>query len=139
MRAAPASRLELTVRSARSRLIAAAAPMLDGVCLCAFVLLGRQSHDIGEGASWFFIVVWPFIAGWFITAVATGLYTSRSRPWMRLAITEVVGIAIALVLRSTITHRDSPLTFIIVAFGFIALATIGWRAVAFAFPRLARR
>ena len=113
--------------------------MLDGVCLCAFVLLGRQSHDIGEGASWFFIVVWPFIAGWFVAAVATRLYTSRSRRWTRLAITEVVGIAIALVLRSTITHRDSPLTFIIVAFGFIALATIGWRAVAFAFPRLARR
>jgi len=113
--------------------------MLDGVCLCAFVLLGRQSHDIGEGASWFFIVVWPFIAGWFVAAVATRLYTSRSRRWTRLAITEVVGIAIALVLRSTITHRESPLTFIIVAFGFIALTTIGWRAVAFALSRRARR
>jgi hypothetical protein len=117
----------------------AAPPILDGVCLCAFVILGRQSHDIGEGAQWFFIVVWPFIAGWLAAALALGLYTSRSRFGMRLAITEVVGIAIALVLRSTVTHRDTPLTFIIVAVGFIVLTTVGWRVVAFAFFRLARR
>jgi hypothetical protein len=112
---------------------------LDGVCLCAFVILGRQSHDIGEGALWFFIVVWPFIAGWFAAAVAVGLYTSRRQFGVRLVITEVVGIAIAVVLRSTGTHRDTPLTFIIVAFGFIVLTTVGWRVVAFALSRLARR
>ena len=115
------------------------APILDAVCLCAFVILGRQSHDISDGAQWFFIVVWPFIAGWFAAALATGLYTSRSRLPLRLAITEVVGIAIAMVLRSTITHRDTPLAFIIVAFGFIALSTIGWRVVAFAVMRLTHR
>jgi Protein of unknown function (DUF3054) len=117
----------------------AAPPILDGVCLCAFVILGRQSHDIGEGAAWFFVVVWPFIAGWFAAALATGLYTSRSRLPARLAVTEVVGVAIALVLRSTITHRDTPIAFIIVAYGFIALPTIGWRVVAFAVSRVARR
>ena len=114
-------------------------PILDGACLCAFVILGRQSHDIGEGAQWFFTVVWPFIAGWFAVALALRLYTSRSRLWTRLAITEVVGVAIALVLRSAITHRDTPIAFIIVAFGFIALSTIGWRVVAFVFSRVARR
>jgi Protein of unknown function (DUF3054) len=117
----------------------AAPPIVDGVCLCAFVILGRQSHDIGEGALWFFVVVWPFIAGWFATAFAVGLYRSRRRFLARLAITEVVGIAIALVLRSTLTHRDTPLAFIIVAYGFIAISTIGWRAVARAYSRYARR
>jgi hypothetical protein len=111
---------------------------LDGVCLCAFVILGRQSHDIGEGPQWFFIVVWPFIAGWFATALATGLYTSRTRLPLRLSVTEVVGVAIALVLRSTITHRDTPLAFIIVAYAFIALSTIGWRVVVFAVSRYPR-
>ena len=113
-------------------------PILDGVCLCAFVILGRQSHDIGEGALWFFIVVWPFIVGWFAAAIATGLYTGRKQLPVRLAVTEVVGGAIALVVRSTITHRDTPIAFIVVAYGFIALSTIGWRAVAFAVFRLAR-
>src|ERR1700686_1349171 len=107
----------------------AAPPILDGVCLCAFVILGRQSHDIGEGAAWVFVAVWPFIAGWFAVALVTGLYTSRSQRPVRLAVTEVVGVAIALVLRSTITHRDTLIAFIIVAFGFIALSTIGWRGV----------
>jgi predicted anti-sigma-YlaC factor YlaD len=110
----------------------AAPPILDGVCLCAFVILGRQSHDVGEGAAWFFVVVWPFIASWFAVAVVTGLYASRSRLPARLAVTEVVGVAIALVMRSTITHRDTPIAFIIVAYGFIAISTIGWR-----FPRSA--
>jgi Protein of unknown function (DUF3054) len=114
-------------------------PILDGVCLCAFVILGRQTHDIVEGALWFFIVVWPFLAGWFAAALATGLYRSRSKVPMRLAIAELLGIAIALVLRSTITHRDTPLTFIIVAVGFIAVTTIGWRALAFAYSRSVRR
>jgi Protein of unknown function (DUF3054) len=67
------------------------------------------------------------------------LYTSRSRFPLRLAATEVVGVAIAVVLRSTITHRDTPIAFIIVAYGFIALSTIGWRVVAFALSRVARR
>jgi hypothetical protein len=114
-------------------------PIMDAVCLCAFVILGRQSHDISEGAQWLLTVVWPFIAGWFAAALALGLYTARRRPGVRLAMTEVAGIAIALVLRSTVTHRDTPFTFIIVAVGFILLTTVGWRVVAFAFFRLVRR
>ena len=117
----------------------AAPAILDGVCLCAFVILGRQSHDIGEGALWFFIVVWPFIAGWFAVALALGLYTARNRLRVRLATTAILGIVISLLLRATVTHRDTPLAFIIVAVGFIVLTTVGWRVVAFALSRLARR
>ena len=41
----------------------------------------------------------------------------------------VGGIAIALVLRAVVTHRDTPIAFIIVAYAFIGLATFGWRLV----------
>jgi hypothetical protein len=84
-------------------------------------------------------VAWPFIAGWFAVALACGVYVVGSRFWVRLAFTAVVGVALALLLRAAVTHRTIPVAFIAVAYGFIALSTFGWRALALALPRLARR
>ena len=102
----------------------------DAVCIAVFVLAGRQSHDIAAGAGWFFTVVWPFAVGWFGLALATRLYASGSTPWTRLAITWVVGVALALVLRAVVTHRDDPIAFVVVAFAFLGATTAGWRVVA---------
>ena len=115
--------------------LTAAAPVIDAACLCAFVLLGRESHGIDEGGGWFFIVVWPFVAGWFGAALALSVYTARRHAWMRVLAAAVIGTAIALVLRVTVTHRDVPPAFVIVAIAFVTLATLGWRVVAVALVR----
>jgi hypothetical protein len=47
--------------------------------------------------------------------------------WTVLGLTWVAGTAIALILRSAITQRDTPIAFIIVAYGFIGLTVFGWR------------
>ena len=123
----------MTVRAsvrARGR-TAVAAPVIDAICLCAFVLLGRESHGVDEGAAWFFVVVWPFVVGWYVAAMAFGAYASRTR-WARVVATAVAGVAIALVLRVSITHRDAPPAFVAVALGFILLTTVGWRVAVFA-------
>lgn len=114
-------------RSAPLRLPVAVAPLLDALCLIVFVAAGRQSHDLQGGAPWFLVVVWPLLAGWFVTALAAQLYVRGDRVWVRLAATVVVGVAIALLLRATVTHRDTPAAFVVVAYLFITALTVGWR------------
>lgn len=108
----------------RTVLPAAAA---DAACLALFVVLGRESHDLSLGITWYLTVLWPFLLGWFAAAAALRLYACWPNRWTVLAPTWVAGIAIALVLRSLITGRASPLAFIIVAYAFIGLAVFGWR------------
>ena len=104
-------------------------PVIDALCLIVFVAAGRQSHDLQVGASWFFVVAWPLLAGWFLTALVARLYVRSDHAWLRLAATVVVGVAIALLLRATVTHRDTPVAFVVVAYVFITALTAGWRLV----------
>lgn len=115
--------------SERSR-SAALAVGADAVCLLAFVAIGRTSHDLHGRAGWFLDVLWPFAVGWFVAAVATRLYTAASIPWARAAATSVLGVTAALVLRATLTTRSTPIIFGVVAFSFLTLTTLGWRAAA---------
>jgi hypothetical protein len=92
-----------------------------------FVALGRESHDLTSGITWYLTVLWPFLLGWFAAAAALRLYASWPNRWTALAATWVAGTAIALVLRSLITGRASPPAFIIVAYAFIGVTVLGWR------------
>jgi hypothetical protein len=115
------------------------APVLDALALIVFVAAGRQSHDLQGGAPWFFVVLWPLAAGWFLTAGATRLYVRTDHALARLAVTVLIGVAIALVLRATVTHRDTPVAFVVVAYLFITALTAGWRLVVIAVQTLRRR
>lgn len=112
---------------------------LDALCLAVFVLAGRQSHGLDSGAGWFLEVLWPIALGWFAVAVAAGLYTASSRDDRRLAATVLVGVGLGLAIRAAATHRDTPVAFVLVAYGFIALTTVGWRLAGTAVPRLIER
>ena len=48
----------------------------DAACLAVFVLLGRQSHDLNSGFTWYLTVLWPFLLGWFAAAAALRLYAT---------------------------------------------------------------
>jgi hypothetical protein len=120
----------------RSPLIAVA---LDALCLVVFVIAGRQSHGIDSGAGWFFAVLWPIAVGWFAVASLSGLYTQASRPGLRLAATLGLGVGAGLVVRIAVTHRDTPVAFVLVAYAFITLTTVGWRLLSVALPRVMAR
>lgn len=113
--------------------------MLDALCLVVFVAAGRESHGLDSGVGWFLAVLWPVAAGWFATALMAGLYTRRSRAGLRLAATVLLGVGVGLILRIAVTHRDTPLAFVLVAYGFITLTTVGWRLIAGLVPRLLAR
>jgi len=105
----------------------ALAAAVDAVCLGLFVALGRVSHDIASGIAWYLTVLWPFLVGWFVVALVVRLYRSPLGRWVLLACTWAAGGAIGLGLRAAITHRETPIAFIIVAYIFIGLTTFGWR------------
>jgi Protein of unknown function (DUF3054) len=109
----------------------------DAACLAVFVLLGRQSHDLNSGFTWYLTVLWPFLLGWFAAAAALRLYATWPNRPLALAATWIAGTAIALLMREWITQRATPLAFIIVAYAFIALTVFGWR-LAFRSLRLLR-
>ena len=100
---------------------------VDLVCLALFVALGRASHDISSGITWYLTVLWPFLVGWFVAALVFQVYRSPLDRWVMLGCTWVVGCAIALGLRAAVTHRGTPSAFIIVTYIFIGLTTFGWR------------
>ena len=106
------------------------AVVLDAVALVAFVALGRTNHHLHGSGGWFLTVLWPFVVGWFAAALATGLYTARTALGRRAVATCLLGAALALVLRVTVTGRSTPVVFGLVALAFISLATLGWRVVA---------
>ncbi len=115
------------------------AALLDALCLVIFVLAGRQSHGLDNGAGWFLAVLWPIAVAWFAVALLTSLYTATSHAGPRLAATVGLGVGLGLIVRAAVTHRDTPGAFILVAYGFITLTTVGWRLVAAALPWLLAR
>ena len=112
---------------------------VDLVCLALFVVLGRASHDISSGIAWYLTVLWPFLVGWFVVALALRLYRSPLDRWVVLACTWVAGCAIALGLRATVTDRSTPIAFIIVAYIFIGATTFGWRLLVHGLARVRTR
>lgn len=115
------------------------APILDALALVVFVAAGGESHALNEGAGWFLDVLWPMACGWFVVAAAVRLYARRGRIAVRLAITIIAGIGAGLVLRASVTHRATPVAFVVVAFAFITMLTAGWRLVALVVRERARR
>src|ERR1035437_4508474 len=73
---------------------------VDAVCLALFVALGRASHDISSGITWYVTVLWPFLVGWFGVALVVRLYKSPLDRWVMLTCAWVGGTAIALGLRA---------------------------------------
>lgn len=120
----------------RSALVA---PGLDLASLAVFVVAGRESHDLGGGARWFFGVLWPLVAGWFVVALLAQLYTRPSRFALRVALTIAAGVGLGLVLRAVVSHRATPLAFVLVAYAFITAMTGGWRLVALGLRQVVRR
>lgn len=113
--------------TARSRWVA---PVLDAVALAVFVLLGRRSHGLQEGATWFVEVLWPFLLGWAGFALLTRLYTATSAWLARWAVVLAGCVTVAMLIRAVVQDKAGLSAFTWVSAGVIALLTLGWRAVA---------
>jgi hypothetical protein len=110
----------------KQRLIAAGA---DVVAVLVFVVLGRSSHDEGNGIASVLGVAAPFLIG-----VAIGWLvapTPRVRPFAVRSGVQIwlAAVLVGVVLRWFAWDRGTALSFIIVAAVFLGLAIVGWRVV----------
>ena len=109
--------------------VAAAAALLDGCGVLAFVIIGRHAHADGDSLAGIWHTAWPFLAG-----LAAGLLAVRG--WRRpLAIVPAglgswLGAAGAGMAIRVLAGQGTAAAFIAVALAFLALFLLGWRLVA---------
>jgi len=116
------------------------APVADLACIVAFILVGAGRHNIGDGAGWFFTVLWPLAAGWFAAALVAGLYRTTDRWALRLAGTIALGTLLGALLRGGFTDRPTFSVFTVIYVTWMALTAFGWRgAVRLVQGRVRRR
>lgn len=109
--------------------VARFAPVIDGVFIVLFVILGRKSHhEDGSFLAGTVRVAAPFLVGAAVGWVASkGLKrpldpTTGVQVWLS---TVVVGM----VLRRFVFHKGTALPFIIVATLFTLMFLVGWRII----------
>lgn len=110
----------------------------DLLCVVAFVVIGRRSHDEASGLEGLLRVVWPFAAGLLgATVVAAG---ARFGPWRAAVVTWIGTVGVGMALRIGVQGRPFKVGFVIVTTLFLAVTMLGWRALAWAvWPRVRRR
>jgi hypothetical protein len=109
---------------------AAAVFTVDLVAVVVFVLLGRFSHGEDEALTGVLITLWPFLCGMLVGWLVLLLTGTRPVGYPAGAIIVVSTVVVGMVLRGTISHSGTPVTFVIAAAAFLTLCVIGWRSVA---------
>jgi Na+-driven multidrug efflux pump len=107
----------------------------DVLAFVIFVVLGRISHHMTS--DWLVNVAriaTPFLLGWFVVGVATGIYRRDlvGRPtvfMLRSVVTWVLGVPLGFLLRKFVFHDNVTVPFALTSLAFTALFLIGWRGV----------
>lgn len=105
-----------------------AAICLDAAAVVGFVALGRTSHAEGDAVGGIATVAAPFLIGTAVGWIA--LRRTRHPAGLRAgAVAWACTAGIGLVLRGLVFGRPTPIQFVLVGAGFLALMLFGWRAV----------
>jgi len=117
------------VRSPTRSDAAIAAGAADVICVLAFVLAGRRSHDEGSGLGAVLEVAAPFLV-----ALAVGWLVARAwrRPAeLRTGVTVwIVTVVVGMVLRRAVFDCGTAVSFVVVATIVLGALLVGWRAAA---------
>ena len=100
----------------------------DLLVLIVFVLVGRRSHDEGNGLEGFLRVWWPFAVGLMVATVLSGTWRAPLE-WRRAIAAWLVTVALGMTLRVAVQGREFEPTFVIVTTVFVGAGMLGWRAV----------
>jgi hypothetical protein len=108
---------------------AALGVLADVLCVLAFVVIGRASHQDGESLAGVAGTAWPFLAGLAVGEAAT-------RAWRRPAALVPTGVGVWLAtvalgqLLRVIAGPGTDAVFIVVSAVFLGLFLLGWRLAA---------
>jgi Protein of unknown function (DUF3054) len=105
---------------------------VDLLCVALFVALGRTSHREGGAVTGYLATVWPFWVGALVGWAALVLLRrgGRELPGRSLPAGGVVlgGTVVAGMLLRRVAGGGTPVSFLLVATGFLAVFLLGWRA-----------
>jgi len=113
-------------------------PLLDLLAVTVFVVVGRRSHDEGNGLVDALRVWWPFAAGLGVSAVLAGAWW-YPYAWGRVTAMWIGTVAVGMVLRITVHGRELKPSFVIVTAVFLGACFFGWRLVGRRVGRSRRR
>ncbi len=112
--------------------------LADVLCVLAFVIIGRASHQDGESLAGVTSTAWPFLAG-----LAAGEAATRAWRQPTALVPTGVGVWLATValgqLLRAVSGAGTDAAFIAVSAVFLGLFLIGWRLVAAGIPALRSR
>jgi len=117
---------------------AALGVLADVLCVLAFVMIGRASHQDGESLAGVTSTAWPFLVG-----LAAG--EAATRAWRRPAALVPTGVGVWLAtvalgqLLRGVSGQGTDAAFIAVSAVFLGLFLLGWRLVAGRVPALRSR
>ncbi len=117
--------------STRADLAAAGA---DALGVVVFVLVGRRSHDEGSVVLGTLTTAWPFLAGAGLGWLALLGLRANGRDWTAASLPAGASVLAGTVVGGMLLRRLSgtggtPVSFVVVATTFLALALLGWRGV----------
>jgi FtsH-binding integral membrane protein len=111
--------------------------VLDVCMVLVFVIIGRASHQEGDGLAGVIKTAWPFLAG-----LAVGEAGTRSWKRPMALVPTGVGVWLSTVVLGMILRvaagQGTAIAFIFVALAFLGLFLLGWRVVATRVPAVAR-
>ncbi|HXZ69438.1 MAG TPA: DUF3054 domain-containing protein [Streptosporangiaceae bacterium] len=117
---------------------AALGVLADVLCVLAFVIIGRASHQDGESLAGVTSTAWPFLVGLAVGEAAT-------RAWRQPAALVPTGVGVWLAtvalgqLLRAVSGPGTDAAFIAVSAVFLGLFLLGWRLVAAGVPALRSR
>ncbi len=101
----------------------------DLVCVLAFAVAGKGSHEPGAAASVVLAILWPFALAVLVAHAGlarTGRATERL--WPAGVVVLATTYALGLVLR-VVSGRGIAPAFLVVALVFLGVTMLGWRGV----------
>jgi len=117
---------------------AALGVLADVLCVLAFVVIGRATHQDGESLAGVASTAWPFLVGLAVGEAAT-------RAWRRPAALVPTGVGVWLAtvalgqLLRAVSGPGTDAVFIAVSAVFLGLFLLGWRLVAGLYPAVRSR
>ncbi len=100
---------------------------IDVAAVVGFVALGRTSHSEGDAVGGIATVAAPFLIGTAVGWIA--VRGTRHPAGLRAgAVVWACTAGIGLLLRGLVFGRPTPIQFVLVGAGFLALLLFGWRA-----------
>ncbi len=114
----------------RTRRVLVLAVVADLVCVLAFAVAGKGSHEPGAAATVVLAIVWPFaLAALVAHSVLVGVGRPTGRMWPDGVVVLAVTYVLGMVLRVASGRGIAP-AFLVVAAVFLAVTMLGWRGVA---------